>query len=182
MSETATTTPRAVLFDRDGTLVVDVPYNSDPAQVQVMPTTAVTLRMLRAAKIPIGVMTNQSGIGRGILTDAEVAAVNHRVDELLGPFDVWEVCPHGPDDECDCRKPRPGMILAAARELGVAPADIAVVGDIGADIQAATAAGARGVMVPTRQTRVEDVRDATLVAPDVASAVALLFGGDGPSR
>jgi D-glycero-D-manno-heptose 1,7-bisphosphate phosphatase len=70
MSETATTTPRAVLFDRDGTLVVDVPYNSDPALVQVMPTTAVTLRMLRAAKIPIGVMTNQSGIGRGILTDA----------------------------------------------------------------------------------------------------------------
>jgi D-glycero-D-manno-heptose 1,7-bisphosphate phosphatase len=165
---------RAVLFDRDGTLVIDVPYNSDPEKVRVMPGARDTLARLRAQGIRTGVLTNQSGIARGILTRAQADAVNERVEELLGPFDVWEVCPHGPGDGCACRKPEPGMVLSACRRLGLDPAEAAFVGDIGADVEAAEAAGATGVLVPTPVTRQEEIDAAALVAPDLAGALALL--------
>ncbi len=168
--------PRAVLFDRDGTLVVDVPYNGDPARVVPMPTAASTVQMLRAAGVPVGVVSNQSGIARGLITSDQVDAVNRRVDELLGPFDVWCICPHETADGCDCRKPQPGMVLEGARALGVEAADVAVIGDIGADVAAASAAGARSVLVPTSITRPEEIRDAELVAVDLKAAVEMLFG------
>ena len=97
--------PLAVLFDRDGTLVVDVPYNGDPALVVPMPGAREAIALVRAAGLPIGVVSNQSGIARGIVTAEQVEAVNAAVDALLGGFDVWRICPHGPDDGCDCRKP-----------------------------------------------------------------------------
>ncbi|OZM75986.1 HAD-IIIA family hydrolase [Pseudonocardia sp. MH-G8] len=168
--------PEAVLFDRDGTLVVDVPYNGDPDRVRPVPGARVALDLLRAARIPVGVVSNQSGIARGILTSAQVDAVNRRVGELLGPFGVWQVCPHGPDDGCPCRKPRPGMVLAAARELGVDPAATAVIGDIGADVDAAAAAGAAAVLVPTPVTRPEEVAAAPVVRPHLLAAVRHLLG------
>jgi HAD superfamily hydrolase (TIGR01662 family) len=167
--------PEAVLFDRDGTLVVDVPYNGDPARVRPMPGAPEALRLLRAAGISAGVVTNQSGIARGLLTAEQAERVNRRVDELLGPFAVWQVCPHGPDDGCTCRKPRPGMVLAAARRLGVAPDRLAVIGDIGADVEAATAAGATPVLVPTPVTRPDEVAAAPTVRPDLVSAVTYLL-------
>jgi D-glycero-D-manno-heptose 1,7-bisphosphate phosphatase len=167
--------PRAVLFDRDGTLVVDVPYNGDPDKVVAMPTVAVSVRMLREAGIRLGVVTNQSGIGRGIISAQDVDRVNRRIDSKFGPFDVWQVCPHVPEDNCRCRKPMPGMILEASKRLGVEPGEIAVFGDIGADVQAALAAGATPVLIPTAQTRVEEVRNAPHVASTVSDAVALLF-------
>ncbi|MFD3448604.1 D-glycero-alpha-D-manno-heptose-1,7-bisphosphate 7-phosphatase [Microbacteriaceae bacterium 4G12] len=167
--------PRAVLFDRDGTLVVDVPYNGDPSLVVAMPTARETVQGLRDRGVPIGVVSNQSGIARGIVTREQVDAVNREVDRLLGPFDVWCVCPHGPEDDCRCRKPRPGMVHDAAAALGVELTSVAVIGDIGADMGAARAAGARGVLVPTVVTLPEEVRDAELVATDLAGAVALLF-------
>ena len=101
--------PQAVLFDRDGTIVVDVPYNGDPDLVQPMPGAREVLDDLRSRGIRLGVVTNQSGIARGYVTRHQVDAVNARVEELLGPFDVWEVCPHGTSDGCACRKPGPGM-------------------------------------------------------------------------
>jgi D-glycero-D-manno-heptose 1,7-bisphosphate phosphatase len=165
-----------VLFDRDGTLVVDVPYCADPALVTPVSTAPAALALLRAAGIPVGVVSNQSGIARGLLDRKQVDAVNRRVDDLLGPFDVWQVCPHGPADGCACRKPRPGMVLAAADALGVAPEDVAVVGDIGADVGAARAAGARSVLVPTPVTLPEEVDAAPVVCPDLLSAVRHLLG------
>ncbi|HSU08290.1 MAG TPA: HAD-IIIA family hydrolase, partial [Pseudonocardia sp.] len=168
--------PAAVLFDRDGTLVVDVPYNGDPELVTPVCTAHAALSLLRAAGIPVGVVSNQSGIARGLLRREQVDAVNRRVDELLGPFDVWQVCPHGPDDGCACRKPAPGMELAAAERLGVAPAEVAVIGDIGADVGAARAAGARSVLVPTPVTLPEEVDAAPVVRSDLLSAVRHLLG------
>jgi D-glycero-D-manno-heptose 1,7-bisphosphate phosphatase len=168
--------PGAVLFDRDGTLVVDVPYCGDPAAVTPVPTARAALALLRAAGIPVGVVTNQSGIARGLLRPEQVDAVNRRIDDLLGPFDVWQQCPHGPDDGCACRKPAPGMVLAAAQRLGVEPGDVAVVGDIGADVDAALAAGARPVLVPTPVTRPEEVAAAPVVRPDLLAAVRHLLG------
>jgi D-glycero-D-manno-heptose 1,7-bisphosphate phosphatase len=173
---------RAVLFDRDGTLVHDVPYNGDPARVRIMPYAFESLQELRARGIATGVLSNQSGIARGILTVDEVFAVNRRVEELLGPFDVWDFCPHLPEDGCNCRKPAPGMIVNACRRLGIATADAAYIGDIGSDLEAAEAAGSRGVLVPTPVTRAAEVNAAPEVAADLAAAVELLlnpFNGPG---
>jgi HAD superfamily hydrolase (TIGR01662 family) len=168
---------RAVLLDRDGTLIEDVPYNGDPDRVRPVAGAREAVQRLREAGIRVGVVTNQSGIGRGLLTRARVDAVNRRVDELLGPFDTWQVCPHDPDDACSCRKPLPGMVSAAADALGVAPHEVVVIGDIGADVEAARAAGALGVLVPNGRTRTDEVRDARHVAPTVTAAVDLVLGG-----
>jgi histidinol-phosphate phosphatase family protein len=168
--------PDAVLFDRDGTLVVDVPYNGDPRRVEPVPGAARALGRLRAAGIATGVVSNQSGIARGRLSAADVEAVNARMADRLGPLGPVAYCPHGPGDGCDCRKPAPGLILRVAAELGVDPARCAVIGDIGADVEAAAAAGARGVLVPTPRTRTEEILAAPEVAPDIESAIALLLG------
>lgn len=165
----------AVLFDRDGTLTRDVAYNDDPGAVRPMPGARGALDRLRAARVPVGVVTNQSGVARGLLDQAQVRRVNERVEQLLGPFAAWQVCPHGPDEGCRCRKPRPGMVLAAAAELGVAPSALAVVGDIGADVQAGQAAGAATVLVPTAATLQAEIDAAPAVAPDLPAAVALLL-------
>jgi histidinol-phosphate phosphatase family protein len=166
----------AVLFDRDGTLVVDVPYNGDPELVVAMPGAREALSRLRAAGIPTAVVSNQSGVARGRLRPEQVEAVNRRVEELLGPLGPWLLCQHGPDDGCHCRKPAPGLVEAAARALGVEPRDCVVIGDVGADVEAASAAGARSVLVPTRATRAEEVAGAPVVARDLTAAVDLLLG------
>jgi histidinol-phosphate phosphatase family protein len=125
----------------------------------------------------VGVVSNQSGVARGLLTTDQVSAVNAELDDQVGPFDTWQVCPHGPHDGCECRKPRPGMVRAAARALGVRAEECVVVGDIGADVEAARAAGARSVLVPNDRTRPEEVAAAPLVATDLAEAVDLIVGG-----
>ncbi|HEY0410511.1 MAG TPA: HAD family hydrolase [Candidatus Dormibacteraeota bacterium] len=169
--------PELVLLDRDGTLVVDHPYCDDPATVTPMPGARRALDRLRRAGIALAVVTNQSGIARGLLSRDAVDRVNKRVEELLGPLGPWMVCPHGPEDGCGCRKPAPGLVLGAAELIGVDPSHCAVVGDIGADVEAARAAGARGVLVPTPATRTEEVLAAPEVAPTLGVAVDLLLGG-----
>lgn len=166
----------AVLVDRDGTIVIDVPYNGDPGLVEPMPGARAALDRLRAAGLPIAVVSNQSGIARGWLTAAEVDAVNRRIESLLGPFAAWVICPHGEDDGCACRKPAPGLIVAAAEQLGVEPASCVMIGDIGADVRAAQAAGARAVLVPTDATRREEIDAAPRVAPTLRSAVEVVLG------
>ncbi len=168
---------QAVLIDRDGTLVVDVPYNGDPGLVTPVAGARRALDRLRRRGIPVAVVSNQSGIARGLLSAEQVDAVNARVDELLGPFTAFWVCPHGPHDGCGCRKPQPGMVLAAAAALGVAVGSCALVGDIGADVEAALAAGARPVLVPTPVTRPAEVAAAPEVAADLNAAVDLLLAG-----
>jgi histidinol-phosphate phosphatase family protein len=168
--------PDAVLLDRDGTLVVDVPYNGDPERVVPVAGARRAVDRLRAAGVRTAVVTNQSGIARGLLTPREVAAVNARVERLLGPLGPWLVCPHGPDHGCGCRKPRPGLVLEAAARLGVAPGRCALIGDIGADVQAATAAGARAVLVPNERTRPDEVAAAPETAATLEDAVELLLG------
>ncbi len=168
--------PAAVLFDRDGTLIRDVPYNGDPDQVEPMPGAAAATARLRAAGIRLGVVTNQSAVGRGLITPAQLDAVNQRVDERLGPFGAWAVCPHDPADGCTCRKPGPYLVLKAAAELGVDAADCVVVGDIGTDVAAAYAAGARAILVPTPVTRPEETAGVP-VAAGLTEAVAALLDG-----
>ena len=167
---------RAVLFDRDGTLVHDVPYNGDPGAVRPVDGAVEVVQRLRDHGVRTGVVTNQSGVARGLLTEDDVRRVNARVDDLFGGFDVWAVCPHQEADRCRCRKPAPGMVLDAAARLGVAAGEVVVVGDIGADVRAAQAAGARAVLVPTAQTRPDEIESAPVVARNLADAVRMVLG------
>jgi histidinol-phosphate phosphatase family protein len=139
--------PCAVLFDRDETIVIDVPFNGDPERVQPAREARRLLDRLRAAGLPLAVVSNQSGVGRGLITLEEVDAVNRRIDELLGPFAGFFVCPHAPEDDCECRKPKPKLILDAARALGVDPRCCVVVGDRESDVEAARNAGATPIRI-----------------------------------
>jgi histidinol-phosphate phosphatase family protein len=169
--------PDLVLLDRDGTLVEDVPYNGDPALVRPVPGAREALDRLRALGVRTALVTNQSGIARGLLTREQADAVNARVAELLGPFDDVQVCPHGPDDGCGCRKPAPGMVKQACAHLGVDPSRAVMIGDIGADVEAAAGAGAVGILVPTPETRAEEVAAAPLVEKSLEGAVARILRG-----
>lgn len=166
------TTVSAVLFDRDGTLVADVPYNGDPDRVRLLPGAAQAVALVRSHGLATGVVSNQSGIGRGLLTVEQVLAVNTRADALLGGLDTWVFCPHAPEAGCACRKPRPGLIRTAAARLGVPATACLVIGDIAADVLAAHAAGARGVLVPNAATApAEAKRFSGQSVPDVLTAV-----------
>lgn len=168
---------RAVLLDRDGTLVHDVPYNGDPALVRPLTGAAAALRRLRGAGLRLALVSNQSGVARGLIARADVDRVNDRVEQLLGSFDHRAICPHAEEEGCRCRKPRPGLVLEAAEALGVRPAECVVVGDIGADVGAARAAGAASVLVPTAATRPAEIADADLVAATLGEAVDLVLAG-----
>ena len=169
--------PDLVLFDRDGTLVRDYPYNGDPALVTPVPGAREAVDALRARGVRVGVVSNQSGVARGLITRAQVDACMARLEELLGPFDTLQVCPHGPDDGCSCRKPAPGMVKAACAELDVDPARCVVVGDIGADVEAAVAAGASGILVATPVTRRAEVEAAPRRAATITEAVEQVLAG-----
>jgi histidinol-phosphate phosphatase family protein len=171
--------PRAVLFDRDGTLIENVPYLADAASVQPLPGAVRTLSALRRNGIAVGVVSNQSGVARGLITPAQLERVNARVESLLGPFDTWQLCVHDAAAGCDCRKPQPGMVLAAAEALGVPTSDCVLIGDTGADVDAALTAGARAVLVPNDDTLLAEIDRAGVVAtvaPSLASAVRRSVG------
>ncbi|WP_084460703.1 HAD-IIIA family hydrolase [Nocardia kruczakiae] len=168
--------PPAVLFDRDDTLIIDVPYLSDPQLVEPVPGAAAELDRLRRAGVRIGVVSNQSGVGAGTITPEQLAAVTAKVEDLLGPVDTWQICPHRRDEGCECRKPQPGLVVSAAEALGTTPDRCVVIGDIGSDVEAAAAAGARAVLVPTAKTRPSEIAFAAVVAhvaPDLRTAVSL---------
>ncbi len=176
--------PLAVLFDRDGTLIHNIPYLADPADVHPVPGARTALDALRRAGVAVGVVSNQSGVARGLISPEALTAVNERVDALLGPFDTWQVCRHQAADRCPCRKPEPGMVLAAAAELGVRPDQCVMVGDIGADVEAGLRAGAHAVLVPDRDTRTAEVDRAELVAavaPTLPVAVRRILAARTPA-
>lgn len=167
---------QAVLVDRDGTMIRDVPYNGLPHLVEPLPGVERALARLRAAGVRVGVVTNQSGVARGRLSMEQVTAVNDRVEQLLGPFADWQICPHEEAEGCRCRKPQPGMVTAAARALGVPVNRLAVIGDTGADIQAALSAGAAmSALVPNDVTRQEEIESAPAVFATFAAAVEAIL-------
>jgi HAD superfamily hydrolase (TIGR01662 family) len=165
----------AVLFDRDGTLIADVPYNGDPERVVPMPGARAALARLRAAGLRLGVVTNQSGLARGRFTETQLAAVNARVEEVVGRFGTWRICPHDETAGCRCRKPAPGLVERAAADLGTTPDRCVVVGDIGRDMVAAAAAGAAGILVPTPVTLAAEVAAAPDVAAGLGAAADLIL-------
>jgi histidinol-phosphate phosphatase family protein len=169
--------PELVLLDRDGTLIEDVPYNGDPALVRPLPGVREALDRLRAEGVRLMIVTNQSGIGRGLISDQQADAVDDRVIELLGPFEAVLRCPHSPDDRCECRKPGPDLIKQALASTGVHPDRAVMVGDIGSDVDAAKHAGVSGILIPTIQTRREEVDAAPRTCAGLVQAVDQMLGG-----
>jgi D-glycero-D-manno-heptose 1,7-bisphosphate phosphatase len=142
---------RLALIDRDGTIIVDKVYLSDPDGIEFAPGAIEGLRLLRDAGFALVLITNQSGIARGYFDLATLARIHDRLQSMLAgdglQFQAIYFCPHGPDDGCDCRKPAPGMVRKAMRDLGFDPGEAVVIGDSDADMGAAEAAGVRGVRV-----------------------------------
>jgi D-glycero-D-manno-heptose 1,7-bisphosphate phosphatase len=145
----------AVFLDRDGTIVEDPGYLRDPARVVLLPGAAPAIARLDHAGLPVIVVTNQSGISRGILTDAEYHSVAARLDQLLQPFgtliDATYYCPHAPerDGPCACRKPALLLFEQAAAEHGIDLAASWFVGDRLSDVLPASALGGTGLLVET---------------------------------
>lgn len=142
-----------IFFDRDGTLIEERHYLADPAQVAMIAGAAEAVRLARSGGFLAVVLTNQSGVGRGYFTLEDVRRVNGRMLELLAAegaaVDGIYVCPHAPEDNCPCRKPRTGLVEQAARELGIDIARSWMIGDKAADLELARNAGMRGVLVRT---------------------------------
>ena len=135
----------AVFLDRDGTIIEDRHYLADPAGVCVLPGVIAALRAFRARGLLLVVVSNQSGVARGLITSDQHASVDARVRSLLEsqgvPLDAAYYCTHRPDADCACRKPRPGMIVQAAHDLGIDCARSLMVGDKPSDVVAGRAAG-----------------------------------------
>ncbi len=178
---------RAGLFlDRDGTINSEVDFLRSPDELRLLPGAARAIREANEAAIPVIIMTNQSGIARGYLTEDDLARVHDRLRKLLAAegahVDAIEYCPHHPtagrppfNVECDCRKPEPGMIRRAAAHLGIDLSASFVVGDRCVDMEAGSRAGCRTVLVLTGYGATE--RDECLqrltidhVAPDLYAA------------
>jgi D-glycero-D-manno-heptose 1,7-bisphosphate phosphatase len=142
---------RAVFFDRDGTLMEDAHYCADPALVRVFPGVPEALRRLKRAGFGIFLITNQSGIGRGLLTEQQYRAVQQEFlrQAGLGSIDASYHCPDPPGVDSDCRKPEPGMVLQAAAEHAIDLAASFFVGDKEADIECGCRAGTRTILVLT---------------------------------
>jgi D-glycero-D-manno-heptose 1,7-bisphosphate phosphatase len=144
---------RFVALDRDGTIVVERQYLSAPDQLELLPGAAAGLRAMRAAGLELVIVTNQSAVGRGYFDMARLEEIHHRLGEMLAAEGVKitaiYVCPHAPDEHCPCRKPLPGLLLRAARELGFEPADALVIGDKPCDIDLGRAVGATTILVRT---------------------------------
>ena len=140
-----------VILDRDGTIVIDRHYLGDPEQLAFLPGAVAGLRKLHMLGCRLIVITNQSGVGRGLLTLEQVQRVNaalaSMMDTIGAPLTATYFCPHAPDAQCDCRKPATGLLLQAAREHGFDPAACIVIGDKASDIEMGKQVGAHTMLV-----------------------------------
>lgn len=149
-----------LVLDRDGTVIEHVPYLCEPNDVRLLPTAARTIAAANALSVPVVVVTNQSGVARGMFSLGDVERVNERMLALLrsagAHINAIYVCPHAYGDGCGCRKPQPGLLLRALNEHGSTASEMLVVGDNASDGYAADAAGARFVGVLTGVQREKD--------------------------
>jgi histidinol-phosphate phosphatase family protein len=184
----------AVFFDRDGTINEEVGYLSRLDQLVLYPTAARAIRMVNEAGMMAVVVTNQSGVARGIFDEAFLEKVHRRLQQMLADsgarIDRFYYCPHHPAEgrvpyvlDCDCRKPNPGMILRAARELHIDLGRSYMIGDTFRDVSAARRAGVTGILVRTgygaRQSDSEDLRgdgpEPAYNARDILDAVSWIL-------
>ena len=142
---------RIALLDRDGTIIIDKIYLADPNGVEFAPTAIEGLKLLRDAGARFILITNQSGLARGLFSENALAAVHQRLREMLADeglaLDAIYYCPHGPEDNCRCRKPAPGLVEDAMADFGFAPDEAVFIGDGEGDMGAAEACGIKGFRI-----------------------------------
>jgi D-glycero-D-manno-heptose 1,7-bisphosphate phosphatase len=182
----------AVFFDRDGTLNEEVEFISTPEQMQLIPGAGRAVRAVNERGFLAFVISNQSGIARGLFTEADLIPIHAKFQKDLGAsgarIDRIYYCPHHPTAgippyrvDCDCRKPRPGMLHRARKEMGVDLSRSYVVGDRIVDVLAGRNAGAKGILVLTGYgtSSVEECREQGIVpdhiAPSVGEAVNFIL-------
>lgn len=151
MDAPASGSPRAVILDRDGTVIRLLPYLTDPDGVELLANATAGLALMRSLGLKLAICSNQSVVGRGLCTAARVDEVNMRLVDLLAEeglsFDAVLYCPHAPDDGCDCRKPMSGLGLQASALLEVPTSAMVVIGDQPSDIEFGRALGAGTVLI-----------------------------------
>ena len=179
--------PAAVFLDRDGTVMEDAHYIKSPAQVRLIPGAAAAVRRINDAGVPVIIVTNQSGIARGIFSVKDYETVRSHFESLLrqegAHIDASYYCPHLPDDPpvCNCRKPGTQMFEQAISDFRLNPADVAYVGDRWRDVVVSKKLGGRGIMIQSPETGDEDrqraTRDGIATATNLSEAVQMLFDG-----
>lgn len=177
---------RAVFLDRDGTITEDgATYVGDIEKVAPIPGAARALKQLQDAGYELFVITNQSGVGRGYFTPESVEAIHAHLNEYFATagvhFNHYYVCPHHPEDHCDCRKPKPKFLLDAAREHRLDLSRCFMVGDRLTDIQAGINAGTRTILVLTgagRDTLAKQEVKPDFVAEDIQAAAIWILTGE----
>lgn len=190
MSDASNGRPRPAAFlDRDGTLIDDVHYIARPEQVRLIGGAASAIRRLNAAGVAVVVVTNQSGIARGMFTEAAYEAVRAEVERLLAAegarVDATYHCPHHPSitGACDCRKPGVALYARAIADLGLDGRRSGFIGDRFHDVLPARHFGGLGVLVPSRETPYADMeraREEATLATTLAAAVDRLLRHAGP--
>ncbi len=181
----------AVFLDRDGTLIEEVGYLDRLERLRLFPYSIDAVRLLNRAGFKVVVVSNQAGVARGFFDEAFVLEVQRAIDADLtashARIDGWYYCPHHPDAplaayrrQCGCRKPQPGMVRQAERELGIDAVKSHVVGDRWLDVELARNVGATGILVRTGYGAAEerhrpDGLDARFVADDLMEAVAWIL-------
>jgi D-glycero-D-manno-heptose 1,7-bisphosphate phosphatase len=183
---------RHLIVDRDGVLnaePADGGFVREPAQFHWLPGSLEALARLSAAGIRVSVASNQSGVGRGLMSQADLARVHAHMSGAAAAAGATIAaifcCPHAPDAGCECRKPAPGLLLAAMRESGIEPAATLVVGDDARDIAAARAAGVAAALVRSGKGRAAEraLADPTLpVYEDLSHLVDQLLPAIRPAR
>ena len=185
----------AIFLDKDGTLVRNVPYNISPERIELAPGAEVGLPLLAAAGYRLVVISNQSGIARGYFNEDALDAVRRRISELLEgigvQLDGFYYCPHHPAGsvadfalECDCRKPKPGLLVRAAHELDIELSSSWMIGDILDDVEAGHSAGCNSLLLVNggeTEWQLSAARIPDAVADDLAEA-ARDIRGDLPRR
>jgi D-glycero-D-manno-heptose 1,7-bisphosphate phosphatase len=177
---------KVVILDRDGTMVIDRGYLSDPAGLEFEPGAAEGMKWLYSRGYRLVVVTNQSGVGRGFFTLERLEAMNKRlnvmVEEAGAKLEGIYYCPHAPNDGCACRKPALGLMIRAASELGFDPKSAIMIGDKDLDIEFGRRAGATTILIAA-DTSAAHVRTAPdLIAPNLleaARAITALRGSSG---
>jgi len=172
---------KTAILDRDGVINFDSPeYIKSPAEWRPIPGSLEAIARLHHEGWRVIIATNQSGVARGLYDMATLNAIHQKFYQLLaaagGRVDALFICPHGPDDDCNCRKPRPGMFLNAIHRFSLDPRNTPAIGDSLRDLQAAAQAGCRPWLVRTGNglaTETQPLPEGTQVVDDLSAAVDL---------
>lgn len=173
-------TANAVFIDKDGTLLIDVPYNVDPERIMLTSGAADAVASFANCGYRVIVVSNQPGAALGLFPEQALAAVGERLRTLLPEVAGFYYCPHAPDHGCACRKPEPGLLERASREHGIDLPGSWMIGDILDDVEAGRRAGCRTILLDAgneTEWRMSETRSPHHIAASLAEAARIVSGG-----